>query len=490
MHICAEAKISFLQRVDEMPVSGYKDAQLGWKIQSAMFEGEKMKRNLSTTQIILLSFLITILLGSLLLALPISSANGRAVPYIDALFTAATSTCVTGLVTLPTASTWSLFGQIVILIQIQIGGLGVITIIAGIMLLLKRKMGISDRLLIQDAFNLNTLSGLIQFVKNVLLGTLIIEAVGAILYMIVFIPEFGKSGVWISIFNSISAFCNAGIDIIGESSLCNYAANPLINAVSAALIILGGIGYIVWWDVLRAVKNRTPKNKKRFRHLTLHSKITITVTLSLIFGGALLIFLFEYANPRTIGNLPLMDKLQISLFQSITCRTAGFASIPQENLTDASAAVSILLMLIGGSPVGTAGGVKTVTIAVLFCSAFATIRNRSGASLFGRCISDESIKKAIAVAAAFLTLCAASTILLMAVSGAPAMDVIYETVSATATVGLSRNFTASLNTIGKIIIIFTMYFGRVGPISLALALGSKNENQNILSNPIEEIIVG
>lgn len=442
-----------------------------------------MKRNLSTTQIILLSFLAAILLGSVLLALPISAANGKAVPYIDALFTAATSVCVTGLVTLPTASAWSLFGQIVILMLIQIGGLGVITIMAGVMLLLKRKMGISDRLLIQDAFNLNTLSGLIKFVKNVLLGTLIIEAAGAILYMIVFIPEFGKSGVWISIFNSISAFCNAGIDIIGESSLCNYAANPLVNAVSAALIILGGIGYIVWWDVLRAAKNR-------FRQLALHSKIAITVTLSLIFGGALLIFLFEYANPRTIGNLPLMDKLQISLFQSITCRTAGFASIPQENLTDASAAVSILLMLIGGSPVGTAGGVKTVTIAVLFCSAFATIRNRSSASLFGRCISDESIKKAIAVAAAFLTLCVASAILLMAVSGAPAMDVIYETVSAAATVGLSRNFTASLNTIGKIIIIFTMYFGRVGPISLALALGSKNENQNIISNPIEEIIVG
>lgn len=442
-----------------------------------------MKRHLSTTQIILLSFLAAILLGSVLLALPISAANGKAVPYIDALFTAATSVCVTGLVTLPTASAWSLFGQIVILMLIQIGGLGVITIMAGVMLLLKRKMGISDRLLIQDAFNLNTLSGLIKFVKNVLLGTLIIEAAGAILYMIVFIPEFGKSGVWISIFNSISAFCNAGIDIIGESSLCNYAANPLVNAVSAALIILGGIGYIVWWDVLRAAKNR-------FRQLTLHSKIAITVTLSLIFGGALLIFLFEYANPRTIGNLPLMDKLQISLFQSITCRTAGFASIPQENLTDASAAVSILLMLIGGSPVGTAGGVKTVTIAVLFCSAFATIRNRSSASLFGRCISDESIKKAIAVAAAFLTLCVASAILLMAVSGAPAMDVIYETVSAAATVGLSRNFTASLNTIGKIIIIFTMYFGRVGPISLALALGSKNENQNIISNPIEEIIVG
>ncbi len=448
------------------------------------------KTSLSTTQIILLSFLVTILLGSALLALPISSASGEAVPYLDALFTATTSTCVTGLVTLPTVSTWSVFGQIVILLLIQVGGLGIITIMSGLMLLLNRKMGIGDRLLIQDAFNLNTMSGLAKFVKNVLFGTLIIEGIGALLYMFVFIPEFGAKGIWISVFNAISAFCNAGIDIIAENSLCNYATVPLINIVTSALIILGGLGYIVWWDVLRVVKSSTPKNRKIFRHLTLHSKIAITVTLGLIFMGALLIFVFEYSNPQTIGNASLFDKIQVSLFQSVTTRTAGFASVPQENLTNASSVVSLILMLIGGSPVGTAGGIKTVTIAVLFCSAFATIRNRNNATLFGRSVSESSVKRAVAVVVTFITICATSTILLMATSNAPALDVIYEAVSATATVGLSRNLTASLNALGKIIIIITMYFGRVGPISLAVALGSKNESQNVISEPTEEISIG
>ena len=450
-----------------------------------------MKRiRFTTTQIILLSFLLVILIGSVLLALPISSTNGIAVPYIDALFTATTSTCVTGLVTLPTFSTWSVFGQIVILILIQVGGLGVITIMTGLMLLLNRKLGISDRLLIQDAFNLNTMSGLVKFVKNVLFGTLIIEGIGAVLYMFVFVPEFGAKGIWISVFNSISAFCNAGIDIIAENSLCDYATNPLINIVTSALVILGGLGYIVWWDVLRVVKSRSPKNRKIFRHLTLHSKIAITVTASLILAGAILIFIFEYTNPLTIGEMNLFDKIQVSFFQSVTTRTAGFASVPQENLTNASAAISLLLMMIGGSPVGTAGGMKTVTLAVLICSAFATIRNKNSATLFGRRISDDSVKKAVAVVVMFLTICAASTVFILATSNASAIDAVYETVSATATVGLSRNFTATLNAFGKLIIIVTMYFGRVGPISLAVALGSKNESQNVISEPTEDISIG
>ena len=450
----------------------------------------KKKLKLSTTQIILLSFLVTILIGSGLLALPISSASGKAVPYLDALFTATTSTCVTGLVTIPTVSTWSVFGQIVILLLIQIGGLGIITIMSGLMLLLNRKMGIDDRLLIQDAFNLNTMAGLAKFIKNVLIGTLIIEGVGAVLYMIVFVPDFGARGIWISVFNSVSAFCNAGIDIIAENSLCNYATNPLINIVTSALIILGGLGYIVWWDVIRVVKSRSAKNRKIFRHLSLHSKIAITATAVLILVGAILIFIFEYDNPLTIGKMSLFDKIQISLFQSVTTRTAGFATIPQENLTNASATVSIVLMLIGGSPVGTAGGMKTVTIAVLICSAFATIRNKNSVTLFGRRISEESIKKAVSVVVMFLTICAISTILLMATSNASPLDAVFETVSATATVGLSRNLTATLNTFGKLIIIVTMYFGRVGPISLAIALGSKNESQNVISEPTEDISIG
>lgn len=448
------------------------------------------KFRFTTTQVILLSFLLVIFLGSILLALPISSANGRAVPYMDALFTATTSTCVTGLVTLPTFSTWSIFGQIVILVLIQIGGLGVVTIMIGLMLLLNRELGIGDRLLIQDAFNLNTMSGLVKFVKKVLFGTLLIEGVGAVLYMPVFVPEFGAKGVWISVFNAVSAFCNAGIDIIADNSLCNYATHPLVNTVTSVLIILGGLGYIVWWDVIRVCKNRSKQNKRIFRHLTLHSKIALTMTVGLILAGAVLILLFEYDNPRTIGELSLLDKMQVSLFQSVTTRTAGFASVPQENLTNASAAISVILMLIGGSPVGTAGGMKTVTITVLVSSAVATIRNKNSATLFGRRISEDSIRKAVAVAVAFLMICTVSTVLLLATSNMSALDAVYETVSATATVGLSRNATATLNTMGKIIIIATMYFGRVGPISLAVALGSKNESQNVISEPTEEISIG
>ncbi len=450
----------------------------------------KRKFSLSTTQIILLSFLLTVLLGSLLLTLPISSADGKSVPYIDALFTATTATCVTGLVTLPTASTWSIFGQIVILLLIQIGGLGIITIMSGIMILLNRKMGIGDRLLIQDAFNLNTMEGLSKFIRNVLLGTFLIEALGAALCMTVFVPQFGAKGIWISVFHSISAFCNAGIDIFAENSLCDYATNPIINMVTAALIILGGIGYIVWWDVLRVIRSGAVKKGRFWCHLTLHSKIAIATSAILIFGGGLLILLCEFNNPATIGDMSFFDKIQVSLFQSVTTRTAGFASVPQENLRDTTSIVSMAMMLVGGSPVGTAGGLKTVTIAVLLCSAFATVRNKSEATLFGRRISSDSIRRAVAVVVTFGGIALVSTVLLAVATGADLLDVVYESVSAIATVGLSRNFTGELNAWGKLIVIVTMYFGRVGPISLAVALGSQNESQNVISEPEEDISIG
>ena len=444
------------------------------------------KLSLSTTQIIMMSFLVVILAGSLLLALPISSASGDAVPYVDALFTATTATCVTGLVTLPTVTTWSIFGQAVILVLIQVGGLGVITIMSALMILLHKRMGIGDRLLLQDAFNLNSLSGIVRFVKRVLLGTFLVEGIGALLYMIVFVPEFGPKGIWISVFTSISAFCNAGIDIIAENSLCNYATNPIINTVTGLLIILSGIGYIVWWDVMSLAANK----HKSFRNLTLHSKIAIVTTVILIFGGGILIFLFEYNNPLTIGNLSVFDKIQVSLFQSVTTRTAGFATVPQQNLTNASSILCLLLMFIGGSPVGTAGGIKTVTIAVLMVSALATIQNKQEVSLFNRNISKQAVNKAVAVAMMSFAIMFTSTILLSAVSNADALDILFETVSATATVGLTRDLTPYLNTAGKMIIIGTMYLGRVGPISLALALNSGKKHQNIIKNPTEEISVG
>ena len=450
----------------------------------------KKKLSLSTTQIIMLSFMSVILLGSLLLSLPVSSADGIAVPYLDALFTATTTTCVTGLVTLPTVTTWSVFGQAVILVLIQIGGLGVITIISAVMILLHKRMGIGDRLLLQDAFNLNSLSGIVRFVKRVMLGTFLVEAIGALLYMVVFIPEFGPKGIWISVFTAVSAFCNAGIDIISENSLCDYATNPVVNIVTSLLIIVSGIGYIVWWDVLQIGQTGNRKHRKIFKSLTLHSKIAITTTLILIFGGGIGIFLFEYHNPLTIGDMTVLDKIQVSLFQSVTTRTAGFATIPQQNLTNASSMLCLLLMFIGGSPVGTAGGIKTVTIAILAASALATIKNRNEVTLFNRNISKQAINKAVAVTAMSFGILFASTLLLSSVTDADALDLVYETVSATATVGLTRNLTGNLNEAGKVILIGTMYLGRVGPISLALALNSSKKKTNIIKNPTEEISVG
>lgn len=445
----------------------------------------KKKFSLTTTQIIMLSFLAVIFLGSLLLSLPISSADGEAVPYLDALFTATTATCVTGLVTLSTASAWSIFGQAVILVLIQVGGLGVVTIMSALMILLQKRMGIGDRLLIQDAFNLNSLSGIVRFVKRVILGTALVEGIGALLYMTVFVPEFGLRGIWIAVFTSISAFCNAGMDIIADNSLCSYATNPIINLVTCALIVLGGIGYIVWWDVMGL-----RKGSAGMRRLSLHSKIAISTTLLLIFGGGLLILLFEYHNPRTIAELSLFDKLQVSLFQSVTTRTAGFATVPQQDLTNASSLLCLLLMFIGGSPVGTAGGIKTVTIAVLVASALSSIRNRQEVTLFQRNISKQAVSKAVAVTTMSFVILFTSTLLLSAVSPGDPLDILFETVSATATVGLSRDLTPYLNAYGKIIIIGTMYLGRVGPISLALALNSGKKQQNIIKNPTEEISVG
>lgn len=445
---------------------------------------------LSTSQFILLGFLSVILLGSILLALPISAADGKAVPYLDALFTATTSTCVTGLVTLPTVTSWSVFGQVVILMLIQVGGLGIVTIISGFMMMFRRKIGMADRLLIQDAFNLNTLSGLVRFVKKVFFGTVIVEVVGALLYMIVFIPDFGIKGIWISVFNSVSAFCNAGLDIISENSLCDYTLNPLVNFVTAALIILGGLGYIVWWDIIRVMAIKRHKKISFWKSISLHSKIAVSMTIILIAIGTVCVLIFEYSNPETLGGYSFSKKLMMAFFQSVTTRTAGFATIPQQNLTNPSSLVSILLMFIGGSPVGTAGGIKTVTVAVMISTAVSVIKNKNDVNIFNRKLTEAAIRKAAAVTGVSFLIAFLSAVMLSAVTKASALDIIYECVSATATVGLSRNLTSYLNEWGKIIIIATMYFGRVGPISLAFALSGRRKNENIVKNPTEEISVG
>ena len=384
----------------------------------------------------------------------------------------------------------NLLSQVVILLLIQIGGLGVVTIMSGLMILLHKKMGINDRLLLQDAFNLNSLSGLVRFVKKVVIGTLVIEGIGALLYMTVFIPDFGPKGIWISIFTSVSAFCNAGIDIIAENSLCDYALNPMVNTVTCLLIVIGGIGYIVWWDIIRVIKNMRQNKRKIFGNLTLHSKIAIISTLLLIIVGAILVFVLEYDNPQTLKDYTLFQKIEVSFFQSVTTRTAGFATLPQENLTNATAVVCLLLMFIGGSPVGTAGGIKTVTFAVIIASAWASICNKKDTELFGRRLAEKAVSKATAVTCMSFAIMFVSTVLLSATMDADLLDIAYEAASATATVGLTRNLTTTLNDIGKLIVIITMYLGRVGPISLAVAFNRKKENPNIIRNPIEEISVG
>ena len=449
----------------------------------------KKRFSLSTTHLIMLSFLGVIAVGALLLWLPISTKSGESVTFVDALFTATTATCVTGLVTLSTHATWSVFGQIVILLLIQIGGLGLITVMGAISLLLRRKMGLGDRLLLRDAFNLNTLSGLGSFVKRVVLGTLIVEGAGALLYMTVFIPEFGAKGIWISVFTAISAFCNAGIDLLGDVSLSAYATNPIINAVTMALIVSGGIGFVVWWDVIH-VFTYIGKRKRPLSYLTLQSKIVLVSTAVLLLAGGAAFLAFEWNNPATLGAHSVFDKLQMALFQSVTTRTAGFFTVPQEALTTPSALLSLVLMFIGGSPVGTAGGIKTVTFAILIAKAASAIRGRDRVSLFGRTIKDEAIGKAVAVCMTSFSIMALATLGLSLVSDAALIDILYEAVSATATVGLTRALTPTLSAVGKLIVIATMYLGRVGPISLAVAFTVGSNTQNLIENPTEDISVG
>ena len=448
---------------------------------------KKILKKLSSIQVVMLSFFLLILLGSVLLSLPISSANGKAVSYIDALFTSTTATCVTGLVTVPTVSTWSTFGHIVILLLIQIGGLGVITVISGIMILLHRKIDISDRILISESFNLDSLSGIVRFIKKVIILSVVIELAGAILYMSVFVPEFGIRGIWISVFTAVSAYCNAGIDIFAENSFCDYALNPVINITTILLIVLGGMGFVVLFELGNFFTNR---KRRHVKFLSLHTKIVLSVTAFLILIGAVLIFVFEYNNPNTMHDYSLPQKIMVSLFQSVTTRTAGFASVPQENFTNASSFVSILLMFVGGSPAGTAGGVKTVTVFVMFITALSVIRNKRTVDVFNRQISVDIIKKAVAVFMMSLFIVLISTVLILAFEGGNLIDVAYETISATATVGLTRNFTGTMGNAGKIIIIFTMYLGRIGPISLAFAFSVNKFRENKIENPVEKINLG
>ena len=453
----------------------------------------KDKKKFSTTRMIATGFLVAIIIGTILLSLPIATQDRTVTPLIDSLFTATTSICVTGLVTVSTLDHWSLFGKVVILFLIQFGGLGVITFSTTILMMLGKRITLNERLLIQDAYNLDTLRGMVKLTKKIIKGTLIVEGIGALIYSIQFVQDYGFfSGIWRAIFNSVSAFCNAGMDILGNESLAMYRENPLVNFTTMALIIIGGIGFPVWWDVLEVIRlaiKKEIKTKNLLRKLGLHSKLALSVTVILIFGGAFLILLLEYNNEATIAGLSFGDKIMACLFQSVTTRTAGFFTIPQECLRNESAFLCILMMFIGGSPSGTAGGVKTVTLSVIVLSTISIVKEKNDIEVFKRKLPDFYLKKALAVVMVNLCVLIVTTTCLLVFVPGNFMDILYEATSALATVGLTRNLTGTLNVIGKFIIIVTMYLGRIGPITMMLAFSIKRA-KGLRTLPEEKVLVG
>lgn len=452
----------------------------------------KEKKGLTTTRIIALGFAAAILAGAFLLMLPVSSANGTWTAPIDALFTSTTSICVTGLVTVVTATHWSVFGQFIILLLAQLGGLGVITVTMCLFVIIGKRITLKDRMLIQETYNMDTLSGLVRLIIKIVKGTFILEGIGAILYAAVFIPEFGwRAGIWKAVFNAVSAFCNAGMDIIGDSSLRSYAENPIVNITTMLLIILGGLGFVVWWNVIKAWKERKEKKRGFFSGLTLHSKLVLLMTVILIFGGGVLFFLFEYNNPKTIGSMGLGNKIMASMFQSVTTRTAGFETVPQASLTEGSTLLTIILMIIGGSPAGTAGGIKTTTIGILLLSVFSTIRGKKDTEFMDRRISADAVRTALTVTVLAMIVMLTASVLLFATDGLGFEDTLFEVASAMGTVGLTRGITSTLSAAGKLVLIIVMYIGRIGPVTMALALAlkRKGKQQNRML-PEERIIIG
>ena len=452
------------------------------------------KRKLTSAQWIPISFLAAIIIGTLLLMLPAAKVGEGGADITTAFFTSTTSICVTGLVVVDTFAYWTLFGKIVILILIQLGGLGILTVTSVVMVALHRRFSLSQSLLVHDAFNLDTMNGVIRFLIAVFKGTLVVEGLGALVYMITFVPKFGfLRGVWYSVFTSISAFCNAGIDILGPDSLISYQDNPLVLCNTMMLIIMGGLGYVVWIDVFRNLRTGIRRNYSPItiiKHFNEHTKLVLALTLGLILTGAVLVFALEYNNPDTIGEMGIGGKTINSVFQSVTFRTAGFASVPQDALRESTGVLGCFFMFIGGSPVGTAGGVKTVTMFVVFLNVISFIRNRKENVAFGRKVTSGMIHKASAIVMVSFSVTIVFMITLMITDNLSLIDSMYETFSATATVGLSRAVTPTLSIIGRWVIILAMYLGRIGPISMALFFRYDTKDRNQISYAEGKFFIG
>lgn len=439
----------------------------------------QIQKKLSTSQIIILGFAAVILLGSLLLMLPISAADGQGTPFIDALFTATSAVCVTGLIVRDTATYWSAFGQAIILGLIQIGGMGVVTVAVAIFSAAGNKISLKQRSTMQEAISAPQVGGIVHLTGFIIRMTVIFELLGAAVMAPVFCKGFGiVKGLWYSIFHSVSAFCNAGFDLMGVrepySSLTYFSAHPIINLAVMALIVTGGIGFLVWDDV------RT--NKLHVRKYKMQSKVVLTVSGLLILFPALYFFFFEF------GQAPLGERVWNALFQSVTTRTAGFNTADLTALSETGMAVMVILFLVGGSPGSTAGGMKTTTLAVLFSTAVSVFRRREHTHFFGRRLEEEAVRNAATILTMYLTLFLAGGFIISRVEGLPLLTCLFETASAVGTVGLTLGVTPQLGLLSRSILIALMYLGRVGGLTLIFATLSRQDNTARL--PQEKLTVG
>lgn len=442
------------------------------------------KLKLSPVQTIALGFIVMILIGTLLLMLPFASKSRESFGFFNSLFTATSACCVTGLVVADTWTQFSFFGQLVIILLIQVGGLGFMSVALIFSLALGKKMGLRERSVLMESVSSPSIGGVVPFMKRALLGTLAIEGTGAILLSIRFCPEFGfPEGVWYGIFHSISAFCNAGFDLMGRfgqcSSLTHFRSDVYVNVVIMLLIILGGLGFVVWEDIRI--------NRQHFSKYMLHSKIMLTTTALLIFVPAVLLFFME--RNCSMAGMSVGQRILASVFQSVTTRTAGFNTVDLASLSEGSSLLCDMLMAVGAGAGSTAGGMKVTTFALVIMGVWAFCRGKSEVEAFGRRIDSEQLKRAFRVAAYFVSLSLLGCFVILAAQPLQLKDVLFEVFSATATVGLTTGITQSLNAVSRVVIILLMYSGRMGSITVAMAVAEKKSFAK-LQKPVEKIIIG
>ena len=435
---------------------------------------------------IMLGFLLVILLGACLLHLPISTRSGGATPFVDCLFTATSATCVTGLVVLDTWQHWNIVGQIVILCLIQIGGLGIMSVTALGAFFMRRTITVRERLEMSASLSVDDIAGVVRLMRDVMLFTAAVELAGAALLSFRFVPQFGwADGLWKALFHAVSAFCNAGFDLMGQrvafSNLTDYVRDPLVNWVIILLIVMGGLGFGVWRDL---------HEHRRWNRLSVHTKLVLIVTAILIVGGTAAVFALESNNPQTLGGMPLGDRLMASVFQAVTCRTAGFNTIDQGALHGGTAMICILLMFVGGSSGSTAGGIKTTSAAVLVLAAWSVLRGKRDITVFHRRLDNRLVLHAVTLVMSAFALIVVGSLILCTADDVAMERALYETVSAFSTTGLSENLTPTLGTISKLWLILEMYLGRIGILTLGVAVFTRSVMEPKIGYPKGRVMVG